>query len=600
VKIMEDCMSDWTTETFANAQKDIQKQKQEWEEAQLRHLKELEQEKMEESEDEEITYINMDGLNQVHSKKTSRQPSSINLATSNKSKRKVPMASTTTSSKASVSSHRRVVTSVTAKSNNTNQMDRVKVIANKALKKAQGTKPSSTKKVVIIKSPPPRSPSRPDLNVESTDGKSPSTPKLRSTRRASAGKQPKRFQETPSPVKKPRSMSSAQHARNQSAKISAQHAHKQSAKIASGARRPVGRPPGTGSIRRTPTGNPPGRPPGTGSIRRTPTGNPPGRPPGTGSIRRTPTGNPPGRPPNKTKAIIASGGAGCTKAKVASDHSSGSGTRVTRARGTSYNEPAPPIITTNNGNGASYSEMEEDKKFGIERWDLLPSPLPPLVPILPPIILEVKTERPETPVRGIKIEPPEVSESEEPPEVSESEEPPEVSENEEESSEIECVEDDVASSASSVSPVKVIQRKENRTSYSLRQTVQAAKKFSPSSKRYRSGGQKKTPVSVAPIRDQGSNSRQRNISNGSGTSTTSKSTGKNKTLAPLVAASGATKGGKATVRRLSFPNNSNAPVIKVEDGGCGGGGPSGETVHENGVAEKLVGARCLRSRKVYP
>lgn len=76
MKLMENCLEDWTTETYANAQKDIEKQKQEWEEAQLKHLQDLEKEKLEDEDDDDedeetdcedvVTYSSIDAANKVN------------------------------------------------------------------------------------------------------------------------------------------------------------------------------------------------------------------------------------------------------------------------------------------------------------------------------------------------------------------------------------------------------------------------------------------------------------------------------------------------------------------------------------------------------
>lgn len=70
-------MEDWASETYANAEKDIEKQKQEWEDAQQRHLQELEmaeqendEDDSEEEEEDMVTYLSIDAKNKVEKKKT--------------------------------------------------------------------------------------------------------------------------------------------------------------------------------------------------------------------------------------------------------------------------------------------------------------------------------------------------------------------------------------------------------------------------------------------------------------------------------------------------------------------------------------------------
>lgn len=66
-------MEDWTNETYANAEKDMEKQKQEWEVAQQRHLQDLEKGTAENDEDSDedeeiVTYLSIDAKNQVKNK----------------------------------------------------------------------------------------------------------------------------------------------------------------------------------------------------------------------------------------------------------------------------------------------------------------------------------------------------------------------------------------------------------------------------------------------------------------------------------------------------------------------------------------------------
>ncbi|XP_021954561.1 helicase domino isoform X3 [Folsomia candida] len=72
IRWMENCMEDWASETYANAEKDIEKQKQEWEDAQQRHLQELEmaeqendEDDSEEEEEDMVTYLSIDAKNKV-------------------------------------------------------------------------------------------------------------------------------------------------------------------------------------------------------------------------------------------------------------------------------------------------------------------------------------------------------------------------------------------------------------------------------------------------------------------------------------------------------------------------------------------------------